>query len=77
MDPKTFFEPYIEPKHSPLGPKKIENNPNIKSKLNVRIEGNKEKKKLLHYMSRPQKEFNLTLTLPYSYENPISSFIQC
>ena len=35
MDPKTVFEPHIEPKNSPLGPQKVKNDP-------VRIEENKE-----------------------------------
>ena len=39
MDPKTVLEPHIEPKNSPLGPKKVKKYPEIKSKSNVRIEG--------------------------------------
>ena len=39
-DPKTVFEPYPNPKNSPLGPKKAKNDPKIKSKSNVRIDGN-------------------------------------
>ena len=35
--PKTVFEPHIEPKNIPLGPKKVKNDP-------VRIEGNIENK---------------------------------
>ena len=41
-DPKTVFEPYPNPKNSPLGPQKVKNDPKIKSKSNVRIERNKE-----------------------------------
>ena len=40
--PKQFFESHIEPKYSPLGSQKVQNNPKIKSKSNVRIEGNIE-----------------------------------
>merc|ERR1712121_569301 len=39
-DPKTVFEPYPNPKNSPLGPqkvKKVKNDPKIKSKSNVGI----------------------------------------
>ena len=38
MDPKTVFEPNIDHKNSPIGPQKAK----IKSKSNVRIEGNTE-----------------------------------
>ena len=41
-DPKTVFEPYPNPKNSPLGPQKVKNEPKIKSKSNVKIEGNIE-----------------------------------
>ena len=44
MDPKTVFEPHIESKNIPLGSKKVKNNPKIKSKSNIRSEGNKENK---------------------------------
>ena len=37
---KTVFEPYPNPKNSPLGPPKLKNDPKIKSKSNVRFEGN-------------------------------------
>ena len=36
-DPKTVFEPYPDPKNSPLGLQKVKNDPKIKSKSNVRI----------------------------------------
>ena len=42
VDPKSFFEPYPDPKNSPLGPQKVKNDPKIKSKSNVRMEGNIE-----------------------------------
>ena len=38
VDLKTVFEPFLNPKNSPLGPKKVKNDANIKSKSNVRIE---------------------------------------
>ena len=44
VDPKTVFVPYPNPKHSPLGPQKVQHYPKIKSELNVRIEGNIENK---------------------------------
>ena len=40
--PKTVVEPYPNPKNSPLGPQKVKNDPKIKSKSNIRIEGNIE-----------------------------------
>ena len=43
-DPKTVFEPYPNPKNSPLGPKNIKNDPKIQSKSNIRIERSKENK---------------------------------
>ena len=39
---KPSFEPYPDPKNSPLGPQKVKNEPKIKVKSNVRIEGNIE-----------------------------------
>ena len=38
----TVFEPFPNPKNRPLGPQKVKNDPEIKSKSNVRIERNKE-----------------------------------
>ena len=35
-------EPYPNPKNSPLGSQKVKNDPKIESKLNVRIQRNKE-----------------------------------
>ena len=43
--PQNSFEPHIEPKNIPLGSKKVKNNPKIKSKSNIRSEGNKENKR--------------------------------
>ena len=41
-DTKTIFEPYPNHKNSPSGPQKVKIDPKIKSKVNVRIERNKE-----------------------------------
>ena len=41
---KTVFEPNPDPKKSPLGAQKVKNYPKIKSKSNIRIEGNLENK---------------------------------
>ena len=38
----TIFEPYSDPKNSPLGPRKVKNDPKIKSKSKFKIEGTKE-----------------------------------
>ena len=35
--PETVFEPYPNPKNSPLGPQKVKNDPQIKSESKVRI----------------------------------------
>ena len=35
--PKKIFEPYPDPKNSPLWPDKFKNDPKIKSKSKVRI----------------------------------------
>ena len=51
--PRQFLKPFPNPKNSPLGPPKVKNYPKIKSKSNVRIEGNIENK-FFHYMSRSQ-----------------------
>ena len=40
--PQKLFELFLNPKNSPLGPKKVKKDPKIKSKPNVRIERNKE-----------------------------------
>ena len=53
MNPTTAFEPYPNPKNSTLVPQEIQNDPQIRSTLNVRIYGSIEKK-LFTYMSRPQ-----------------------
>ena len=44
VDPKTVFQLYNDSKNNPLGPQKVKNNPKIKSKEKVRIEGTIEKK---------------------------------
>ena len=43
VDPKTVFEPFPDPKMSQLGPQKVENDPKIESKSNVRVDRNIEK----------------------------------
>ena len=40
VDPKTVFEPFPDPKMSQLGPQKVENDPKIESKSNVRVDRN-------------------------------------
>ena len=40
--PKQFLNPTPIPKSRPLGPQKVKNDHKIKSKSNVRIEGNIE-----------------------------------
>ena len=42
VDPKAVVEPYPNNKSSPLGPKKVKNDPTIKSKSKIRIERNIE-----------------------------------
>ena len=39
VDPKKVFRPFPNPQNSPLGPKKVTNDPKIESKSNVRIHG--------------------------------------
>ena len=39
-DPNTIFQPFPNPKNSPLRPQKVKNHPKIKSKSNIRIDGN-------------------------------------
>ena len=40
VNPKIVFELYPNLKNSPLGPQKVKNNPKIKYKTNIRIDGN-------------------------------------
>ena len=42
VDPKIVFEPYPDPKNSPLGPQKVKNNLKLQSNSKVRIEGSRE-----------------------------------
>ena len=42
VDPKPVFELFLNPENSPLGTQKVKNDPKIKPKLNVKIEGNIE-----------------------------------
>ena len=57
IDPKTVFEPYPKPKNSPLGPQKVKNNPKIKYKSNVRIEGYIENESCLTIWVYPKTVF--------------------
>ena len=76
VDPKTVFEPLIETKNSPLGPKKVQNKPKIKSKSYFRIEGNKENKSFALYEwtskqfepdPNPQNSISFTHKKPKKY----------
>ena len=42
VDPKIVLQPHIEPKNRALGPQTVKYDPKIKSKLNVRTDGNKK-----------------------------------
>ena len=55
-----MFEPFPNPKNSPLGPQKVKNDPKIKSKLNIRIVRNKEIESCLTTLVDPK-----TVFLPY------------
>ena len=44
VDPKRVFEPYPDPKDSPLGPQKVKDYAKIKSKIKVRIKRTIENK---------------------------------
>ena len=63
--PKNSFWILPRPPNCPLGPQKVKNDPQNKSKSKVRIEVTIEKK-LLNYISRPQNNF-LTLTRPQKW----------
>ena len=56
VDLKTVFEPFLNPKNSPLGLKKVKNDPKIESKSNVRIEGNIENESCLTTWGDPKTE---------------------
>ena len=70
VDLKTVFEPYPEPKDSPLGPQKIKNDCKIKLKSKVRIEGNIENKSYSTTWVDPK-----TVLEPHSYpkHSPLGS----
>ena len=57
VDPKTVFEPYPNPKNSPLGPQKVKKDPKIKSKSKVRIEGTVETETCSTTWVDPKKVF--------------------
>ena len=81
VDPKTVFEPHIEPKNSPLGPQKVKNNHKIKLKSNVRIEGNKENKSICtiwvdqkHFEPDPNPKNSLFFAQQSQKKLPISIY---
>ena len=61
--PKIVFEPYPNPKNSPLRPYKDKNSPKRKSNSKVRIEGSIEDDSCLTILVDP-KTFLLTQTSP-------------
>ena len=61
VDPKTVFELYIEPKNSPLGSQKFKDDPKIKSKSKVRIEGNIENESCSSAIIDPKTVFELNI----------------
>ena len=64
---QNIFDPNIEPKNSPLGPQKVKNNPKIKSKEKVRIEGTIEKKVVQLHEWTPKHFLNHTSTPKYVF----------
>ena len=70
LDPKKDFEPYPNPKSSPLGLQKVKNNPKIKSNSKSPNWRNRRKWKLLNNMSRPQISL---WTLPRPQKEPIGA----
>ena len=58
VDSKIIFEPYLDPKNSPLGPQNVKNDPKIKSKSKVRIEGTIENKSCLFLWVDKKKFLN-------------------
>ena len=61
IDPKTVVVPYSNPKVRPLGPKKVKNDPKIKSKSKVWIERNIENESCSNTLVEPK-----TVIEPYS-----------
>ena len=59
--PQNIDKPYSNPKYRPLGPQEVKNNPKIKSKSNIRIEGNIENESCLPTWVDPK-----TVIEPYS-----------
>ena len=62
--PKKDFEPYPNPKNSPLGPHKAKNDPKIRSTLKVRIQGSTENKSYSDAWVDPKNVLSLTPTPP-------------
>ena len=65
---KQVFEPYPDPKNSPTCPQKVTNDPKIKSKSKVRIQGTIENKSCSTTWVQPKAVF---LTLPQPWIKPI------
>ena len=61
VDPKTIFEPNLEPKNSPSGPQNIKCDPNIKSNSNIRIKLNIENKSCCTKWVEPKTIFEPAL----------------
>ena len=57
MDPKTVFEPYPKPKNSTLGLQTIKNDPKIKLKPNIRIDGDIENESYITTCVDPKTVF--------------------
>ena len=58
IDHKTVFEPFLNPKNSPLGPQTVKNSPKIKSNSKVRIEGSIENETCSTILVDPKTFFN-------------------
>ena len=67
-DPKTVFEPYPNPKNSPLWPQKVKNDPKIKSNSKVRIERNIENESCSTIWVDPKTVFD---TFPNPENSPL------
>ena len=64
------FEPYSNPKNTPLGPQKFKNDPKIKSNSKVRIEGIIENGSCLTRWVDLKMIFDLKLNPPNSRKWP-------
>ena len=68
--PKTVYDPFPDPKNTPLGPLKIQNYPKIKSISNVRIERKKENESYSTTWVEPKTVFE---PYPNPKNNPLGS----